>query len=92
MLGRFEVALALNSELLLIPSFLPDTPTYTIHWFRTKFPRPQIRDVVQEYLMDENISIPSITSNGKFVPLSPAIGPPGYATYGVLACLISVTC
>ena len=66
LLGRFEVALALNSEQLLIPSFLPDTPTYTIHWYKTRFPRPPIRDVVQEYLMEEQLVIPSITSNGKY--------------------------
>ncbi|KAI6646758.1 Leucine-rich repeat serine/threonine-protein kinase 1-like [Oopsacas minuta] len=63
LLGRFEVALALDSEKLLIPSFLPDTPTYTIHWYRTKFPRPLIKDVIQEYLMDKPWSIPSISSN-----------------------------
>ena len=53
LLGRFEVGLALSSKQLLIPSFLPDTPTHTIHWYKTKFPRPNIKDVVQEYLMDE---------------------------------------
>lgn len=42
LLGKFEVALLLDRNRLLVPSMLPLSPSHTMHRFKTIFPRPNI--------------------------------------------------
>ena len=46
LLGKFEVALILDRNRLLVPSMLPICPRYTIHAFRNLFPRPSLRQIL----------------------------------------------
>ena len=49
LLGKFEVALALDKRRLLVPSMLPLRPRHTIHAFRNVFPRPSVRQILAKY-------------------------------------------
>lgn len=46
LLSKFEVALLLDRNRLLVPSMLPAQPRYTIHAFRNVFPRPPFQDLL----------------------------------------------
>ena len=46
LLGKFEVALVLNEEQLLVPSMLAAKPHYTVHTFPNVFPRPSLEQVL----------------------------------------------
>ena len=46
LLGKFEVALILDRNRLLVPSMLPPRPKYTIHAFRNVFPRPSLCQIL----------------------------------------------
>lgn len=46
LLSKFEVALLLDRNRLLVPSMLPAQPRYTIHAFRNVFPRPPLQDLL----------------------------------------------
>jgi len=46
LLGKFEVALSLDRNRLLVPSMLSPSPHYTIHTFRNLFPRPSLRQIL----------------------------------------------
>ena len=69
LLGKFEVALALDKRRLLVPSMLPFRPQHTIHAFRNVFPRPSVRQILVKY---PNVS--KLFSSPK--PPSPTISPP----------------
>ena len=46
LLSKFEVALYLDRQRLLVPSMLPFKPCYTIHSFNSVFPRPSLRQIL----------------------------------------------
>ena len=46
LLGKFEVALLLDRNRLLVPSMLAARPRYTVHTFRNVFPRPPLADIL----------------------------------------------
>ena len=46
LLGKFEVALLLDRNRLLVPSMLPLSPRHTMHRFKTIFPRPPINHLL----------------------------------------------
>ena len=55
LLGKFEVALILDRNRLLVPSMLPTRPSYSIHAYKNIFPRPSLRDILTGY---SNVSKP----------------------------------
>ena len=46
LLGKFEVALVLNEQQLLVPSMLALKPPFTVHHFLNVFPRPSLHKVL----------------------------------------------
>lgn len=48
LLSKFEVALLLDRNRMLVPSMLPLSPTQTLYHFKTVFPRPPIAYLLQQ--------------------------------------------
>lgn len=67
LLGKFEVALLLDRNRLLVPSMLPLSPRHTMHRFKTIFPRPPINYLLDQALRhisaDQNLSPFSVISD-----------------------------
>lgn len=48
LLGKFEVALLLDRNRLLVPSMLPSSPRYTLHHSCSCCPRPSLRSILTQ--------------------------------------------
>lgn len=48
LLSKFEVALLLDRNRMLVPSMLPTSPAKTIYHFKTVFPRPPVTTLLQQ--------------------------------------------
>lgn len=68
LLGKFEVALLLDNNRLLVPSMLAKSPPYTLHCFPTVFPRPPLANIL-------TAALAHLDEEGVLSPYSPSTDP-----------------
>ena len=64
LLGKFEVALVLNEEQLLVPSMLASTPHFTIHASPNVFPRPSLEQLLASAASESDGALKNLSSTG----------------------------
>jgi serine/threonine protein kinase len=74
LLEKFEVALLLDRNRMLVPSMLPSYPRHTIHHFPTVFPRPPIAYILNQVRRhsssnEDNLTNFSLTSDPLVMPV-----------------------